>query len=70
MADQCTHLARGEVEYRPVVGIKNERAPGPLDDRGVEASAIADQMPARGRPEGGILIVRHVSLHQMPPDNR
>jgi hypothetical protein len=59
MADQRTHLSRCEIKDRPIIRIENEGAPGPLDNRRVEAPAITYQMSARGRPEGGIPIVRH-----------
>ncbi|CAM5373953.1 hypothetical protein SALBM135S_02576 [Streptomyces alboniger] len=53
VAENRTHLARGEVEYLAAVRGEHEASGGALDDFAGEVASVADEVPIGFGPEGG-----------------
>ena len=59
VAQQRTHLARGEVQDRAAIRVIHEAALRPLDDHRFKGAAVADQVPTRGLSEIGVVVAGH-----------
>src|SRR5262252_4895932 len=57
------HLARGEIENSPAVGIGEVVALGARGDHRREGAAIANQVRLGLGPEGGIAVALHAAAH-------